>query len=113
MVASQWLVKTNEVPEVVEKKKVKVAVFGASGRTGGLLVERCLAAEYVVSALVRTPKKFAFWGLTNVVEGSVFDVAAVRRTMAGADVVLSALGARSLRKQDYLARMAKNLYPQM
>jgi putative NADH-flavin reductase len=69
-----------------------------------LLVERCLAAEYTVSALVRTPKNFRYWGMTNVVEGSVFDAAAVRRTIEGADVVLSALGARSLRKEDVLER---------
>lgn len=98
--SSEWLVKVGEEP--AKEKKLKVAVFGASGRTGRLLVERCLAAEYAVSALVRTPGKFGFWGLTNVVEGSVFDVGAVRRTVAGADVVLSALGARSLKKEDVL-----------
>jgi putative NADH-flavin reductase len=83
---------------------MKIAVFGASGRTGGLLVERCLRAGYTVKALVRTPKKFGFWGHAEVIEGSVFDLAAVRRTVAGADVVLSALGARSLRKEDVLER---------
>jgi putative NADH-flavin reductase len=99
------LVKVDEEPvEPVEEKKVKVAVFGASGRTGKLLVERCLAADYAVSALVRTPAKFGFWGLTTVVEGSVFDADAVKRTLEGADVVLSALGARSLRKEDVLER---------
>lgn len=99
----------NEVNEVDEDgevlgPKLKVAVFGASGRTGDLLVERCLAARYAVSALVRTPKKFRFWGLATVVEGSVFDAAAIRRTLEGADVVLSALGARSLWKEDVLER---------
>jgi putative NADH-flavin reductase len=83
---------------------MKIAVFGASGRTGGLLVERCLAAGHSVKALVRSRKKFRFSGLTEVVEGSVFDLAAVRRTVAGADVVLSALGARSLKKEDVLER---------
>jgi putative NADH-flavin reductase len=83
---------------------MKIAVFGASGRTGGLLAERCLASGYKVSSLVRTPKSYRFWGQTEVVEGSVFDLAAVRRTVAGADVVLSALGARSLKKEDVLER---------
>lgn len=103
--SSQWLVKTYEDPiEPVVEKKLKVAVFGASGRTGKLLVERCLAAEYGVTALVRTPAKFGFWGLATAVEGSVFDPDAVRRTIEGADVVLSALGARSLKKEDVLER---------
>jgi putative NADH-flavin reductase len=87
---------------------MKIAVFGASGRTGGLLLERCLAAGYEVSALVRTPGKFKHAGPVRVVEGSVFDLAALRRTLsgvgAGADVVLSALGARSLKQEDVLER---------
>jgi putative NADH-flavin reductase len=83
---------------------MQVAVFGASGRTGGSLVERCLAAGYAVKALVRAPEEFGFWGHAEVVEGSVFDLAAVRRTVAGVDVVLSVLGARSLKKEDVLER---------
>lgn len=83
---------------------MRVSVFGASGRTGGLLVERCLAVGYEVTALVRTPATFAYAGRVWVVEGSVFDQAAVRRTVASAEAVLSALGARSLKKEDVLER---------
>jgi putative NADH-flavin reductase len=39
-----------------------------------------------------------------VVEGNTFDPLAVGRTVEGADVVLSALGARSLRREDVLDR---------
>ncbi len=87
---------------------MKVAVFGASGRTGGLLVERCLAKGYEVTVLVRRPEAFRLWERVRMVEGSVFDGEAVRRTLsgdgAGAEVVLSALGARSLKKEDVLER---------
>jgi putative NADH-flavin reductase len=83
---------------------LKIAIFGASGATGGLLVERCLGAGYSVTALVRSPGTFVFRGCVRVVEGSAFDPAAVRRTVEGADVVLSALGARSWRKEDVLER---------
>jgi putative NADH-flavin reductase len=69
-----------------------------------LLVERCLAVGYEVTALVRTPATFAYAGRVRVVEGSVFDQAAVRRTVASAEAVLSALGARSLKKEDVLER---------
>jgi putative NADH-flavin reductase len=69
-----------------------------------LLVERCLAAGYEVTALVRTPATFVYAGRVRVVEGSVFDQAAVRRTVASAEAVLSALGARSLKKEDVLER---------
>jgi putative NADH-flavin reductase len=83
---------------------MKIALFGASGATGRLLTERCLVAGYEVTALVRRPAEFAFAGQVRVVEGTAFDAAAVRQTVAGADVVLSALGARSLRKEDVLER---------
>jgi putative NADH-flavin reductase len=83
---------------------LKIAIFGASGGTGGLLLERCLAAGYDVTALVRAPEGFRFRDRVRVVEGSAFDPAAVRRTVEGADVVLSALGARSWRREDVLER---------
>lgn len=81
---------------------MRVAIFGASGRVGGLLVERSLAAGYEVAALVRTPAEFKFRDQVEVVEGSALDPMAVRKTVSEADVVLSALGARSLKKEDVL-----------
>jgi len=83
---------------------MKVSIFGASGATGLLLTERCLAAGYEVTALLRTPQTFPFLDRVRVVEGNAFDPAAVRQTVNGADIVLSALGARSLRKEDVLER---------
>ena len=83
---------------------MKVTVLGASGRTGGLLVERCLAKGYEVTVLVRRPEAFRLWERVRMVEGSVFEVETVRRAVSGADVVLSALGARSLKKEDVLER---------
>ena len=83
---------------------MRVAIFGASGRTGSLLTERCLAAGHTVTALVRTPGAFRFRDQVRVVLGGAFDAAAVRQTVEGADVVLSALGARSLKKEDVLER---------
>lgn len=83
---------------------MKVSIFGASGGTGTLLTERCLAAGYDVTALVRSPDTFQFRDRVRIVPGNVFDPDAVRRTVEGADVVLSALGARSWRREDVLER---------
>jgi putative NADH-flavin reductase len=82
----------------------KVAIFGASGSTGKLLSQRCLSAGYQITALLRTPDKFPLRGQVHVIQGSAFDPAAVRQTIEGANVVLSALGANSLRKEDVLER---------
>jgi putative NADH-flavin reductase len=83
---------------------MNIAIFGASGATGTLLTERCLAASHTVNALLRTPEKFPLRDRVRVVQGSPFDIAPVRQTIEGADVVLSALGAKSLRKEDVLER---------
>jgi uncharacterized protein YbjT (DUF2867 family) len=36
---------------------MNIAVFGATGLTGGLVVERALAAGHRVTALVRSPER--------------------------------------------------------
>jgi putative NADH-flavin reductase len=72
---------------------MKLTIFGASGRTGKPLVEQALAAGYDVTAFVRDPAKL---GITHerltVMQGNAMDAADVERAIAGADVVLSALG---------------------
>ena len=74
---------------------MKLAIFGASGATGLLLTERALAAGHTVSVLVRNPSAFIYRDKVRVVEGSAFAAEAVAETLAGAEAVLSALGARS------------------
>jgi len=83
---------------------MNVAIFGASGRTGQLLTSRCLAEQYQVAALVRSPATFPFRARVRIVPGDAFNASAIRQTMQGADVVLSALGARSWRREDVLER---------
>jgi putative NADH-flavin reductase len=81
---------------------MRIAIFGASGGTGGLLTEHCLAAGYEVTALVRAPQNFPQRDRVRVTRGNAFDAAAIADTVAGADAVMSTLGARSLRREDVL-----------
>jgi putative NADH-flavin reductase len=83
---------------------MNIALFGASGATGKLLTTRCFAAQHNVTVLLRTPEKFPLRDQVHVIQGSAVDAGRVRQTVAGADVVLSALGARSLKKEDVLER---------
>jgi putative NADH-flavin reductase len=83
---------------------MRIAIFGASGATGKLLTERALAAGHQVAALLRTPASFPFQDRVRIVEGSAFDPAAIADTLTSADAVLSALGARSLKREDILER---------
>ena len=72
---------------------MKIAVFGASGRTGRPVVTQALAAGHTVVAFVRDPAKL---GITHerleIVQGDVTDAAKVETAVVGADVVVSTLG---------------------
>ena len=84
---------------------MNIAIFGASGGTGKLLTERCLAAGHTVTALVRAPEKFPYKERVRIVQGSAFDAASISDTLTGTDLVLSALGAKSpFKKEDVLER---------
>jgi putative NADH-flavin reductase len=83
---------------------MKIALFGASGRTGNLLTDRALAGGHTVAALLRRPEEFPFRDRVRVVTGDAFDSRAIAETLAGAEVVLSALGARSLGNESVLER---------
>jgi putative NADH-flavin reductase len=92
---------------------MNIAIFGASGATGILLTQRCLAAGYQVTALLRTPEKFPLRDRIRVIKGSPFDLTATSQTIEGADVVLSALGANSFKKEDVLERAVPKIVAAM
>jgi putative NADH-flavin reductase len=92
---------------------MKIAIFGANGATGRLLTQRCLASGYQVTALLRTPETFPIRDRVDVIQGSAFDLNPVRQTIAGADVVLSSLGASSLKKEDVLERAVPQIVAAM
>lgn len=92
---------------------MNIGIFGASGATGTLLTQRSLAAGYDVTALLRTPEKFALRDQVRVIQGSPFDLTPVRKAIEGADVVLSALGANSLKKEDVLERAVPQIITAM
>ena len=72
---------------------MKLAVLGATGRTGRLVVQQALAAGHHVRVLVRSPTKL---GITNaqleVLTGDATDAASVRTLVQDRDAVISALG---------------------
>lgn len=93
---------------------VKVAIFGATGRTGRHLVEGALADGHEVVVLVRDPGKLgvSHEGL-RVVEGDVLIPYRVEETVAGADVVLSALGHTKTSTADVQTRGTRNIVAAM
>jgi uncharacterized protein YbjT (DUF2867 family) len=78
---------------------MNIAVFGANGGTGRLLVAAALAAGHDVKALTRHPDDFPLRHANlQIVSGDVLEPADVASTVAGTDVVLSTLGVHYGRK---------------
>jgi putative NADH-flavin reductase len=94
-----------------------LAIFGATGRTGKLLVEQALESGFVVKAFVRDPLKMTIaHPRLRVVEGDATDPAAVRRVVEGADAVLSVLAtsaSQTIAKERPLTRGTRNILAAM
>ncbi len=89
-------------------------MFGASRRTGRLLVEQALAEGHEVKALVRDPSRLPIsHERLAVVGGDVLDVAKVEETVAGTDAVLSALGQTKASPKDVQTRGTQNIVAAM
>lgn len=90
---------------------MKIALFGASGRTGIPLVTQALAKGHEVVAFVRTPAKLTMQhAKLTVVQGDVADAAAVEQVFnAPIDAVVVALSPMKDSPPDMLARAADNI----
>ena len=72
---------------------MKLAIFGATGRTGRPLLGQALAHHDEVTVLVRDAVRLPQSDpRLHVITGDVNDSEAVRQTVAGADAVISVLG---------------------
>ncbi len=70
---------------------MRIAVFGANGRTGRKVVEQALARRHEVVAFVRGGSRVEPWERLTVVEGDARDAAAVERAISGSNAVVSVL----------------------
>lgn len=93
---------------------MKLTIFGATGRTGRLLLRQALEQGHYVTVLVRSPEKI---GLDHanlfVLRGDVLDGERVRVAVAEADVVISVLGPVRGGPPDLMTRAAGNIVAAM
>jgi len=93
---------------------MRIAVFGATGRTGRPLVNEALAEGHEVVALARDPSKM---GVSHerlrVVPGDVLDAAKVEEVVAGSDAVVSILGHAKGSPKDVQTRGTENIVAAM
>ncbi len=71
----------------------KIALFGATGKTGKEFLTKALQAEYDIKALVRDPQKLTTTSdKLQIIQGDVLDQNAVDATVEGTDMVVSLFG---------------------
>ena len=78
---------------------MKLATFGATGKTGLEVVKQSLEKGHQVTAFVRDPSRMPVEhdGLT-LVTGDIFDLESVAQAVQGQDAVICALGSSELKK---------------
>ena len=92
---------------------MKLAIFGATGRTGRELVRQALEAGHEVAALARDPGRLPAHEGVHGVAGDVHDDRAVERTVEGCQGVLVALGHTKGSGADVLAAGTRNIVAAM
>lgn len=70
---------------------MRITVFGATGRTGGKVVEQALARGHEVVAFVRDASRLEARERLTVAEGDARDTSAVATAIDGSDAVISVL----------------------
>ena len=77
---------------------MKIALFGATGRTGRQFLDQALRAGHEVKAVVRDPAGLPEDAHLSVVVADVMDPDAIGRHLAKQDAVITAIGSRQPRK---------------
>jgi putative NADH-flavin reductase len=72
---------------------MKVALLGATGSVGRLILQQALERHHRITALVRNPERLAGYGdAVRIVRGDALDREAVENTVAGQDAVIYSIG---------------------
>src|SRR5439155_20074890 len=74
----------------------KLVVFGATGYTGGNILNEALRRGHEVVAVARNVDALASRDGVTVEQGSIHDSSFVRKVADGADVIISAVPAREI-----------------
>ena len=72
---------------------MKIAILGSTGFVGGELLKKSIEKGHQIKVLVRNPDKLGEYAKkVEVIEGDYFDKDKVGKTIAGTDIVISAIG---------------------
>ncbi len=89
---------------------MKIAIFGASGRTGILTVYQALDKGHLVTAFARNPSAVTIrHKKLNVVQGDILEYEKVKHAVDGQEVIISALGVESRKSTTVLSEGTRNI----
>ena len=72
---------------------MKIVVFGATGKTGSLLIEQALAKGHQVTAYVRNPQSIKIENPNlKIVVGNLSETLKLKDALVGAEACFSTLG---------------------
>lgn len=87
-----------------------ITVFGGSGATGIILIEKALNKGYMVTAMVRTPAKIKIeHSNLNIMAGELTETDKIEEAIHDADAVISLLGPTPQTKGLVIADGVKNI----
>lgn len=80
---------------------MKIAIFGGTGPTGRHIIEEALGRGYTLSVYTRDAAKLSgYFDRIEIVVGDLTERNAIKKCIAGADAVISALGPNSLKARE-------------
>lgn len=89
---------------------MKIAIFGANGRTGILTVYQALNKGHLVTAFARKPSSVTIQHKNlRVVQGDILEYEKVKQAVEGQDVIISALGVESRKPTTVLSEGTRNI----
>ena len=89
---------------------MKIAVFGASGKTGILIVYQALNKGHQVTAFARQPSKVTIQHKNlRIIQGDIMETDKVKMAVEGQDAVLCALGVNKNKPSTLLSDGTKNI----
>jgi putative NADH-flavin reductase len=89
---------------------MKIAIFGASGRTGILTVYQALDKGHQVTAFARNPASVTIQHKNiRVIQGDILEYEKVKEAVEGQDAVISTLGVESRKPTAVLSEGTKNI----
>ncbi|MCX6245065.1 MAG: SDR family oxidoreductase [Bacteroidetes bacterium] len=89
---------------------MKIAIFGASGRTGILTVYQALDKGHQVTAFARKPNSVTIQHKNlRIIQGDILEYEKVKQAVEGQEAVISALGVESRKPTTMLSEGTKNI----